>query len=212
MGDQSRDGNVMDGRMNRVRLRAVQARGRKGRRNVTEASSLWLFAYGSLLWDPGFEPTESVRARLDGYRRSFCLWSFHYRGTEERPGLVLALDEEERACCDGLALRPSPEEAERVLEEVRGRELVSDAYEERRVPLRLEDGRVVDGVAFVVRRGHRQHACVDHETQARTIAAAKGERGPNMDYLANTAAELRRIGLPDPEIESLLVRARAVSG
>ena len=179
---------------------------------MTDASSLWLFAYGSLLWDTGFEPAERVRARLDGYRRSFCLWSFHYRGTEERPGLVLALDEEEGARCEGLALRPRPEEAERVLEEVRGRELVSDAYEERRVPLRLEDGRVVESVAFVVRRGHRQHACVDLDTQARTIAGARGERGPNMDYLANTARELRRIGLPDPEIESLLDRARVVAG
>lgn len=179
---------------------------------MTDASSLWFFAYGSLLWDAGFEPAERAKARLDGYRRSFCLWSFHYRGTEERPGLVLALDAEEGACCDGLALRPRPEEAERVLEEVRGRELVSDAYEERRVPLRLEDGRVVEGVAFVVRHGHRQHACVDLETQARTIAAAQGERGPNMEYLTNTAEELRRIGLPDPEIESLLERARALAG
>ncbi len=184
----------------------------KGSRDVTDASSLWLFAYGSLLWDAGFEPAESVRARLGGYRRSFCLWSFHYRGTEERPGLVLALDEDAGASCDGLALRPRLEQAERVIEEVRRRELVSDAYEERRVPLRLEDGRLVDGVAFVVRRGHRQHASVDHETQARTIAVARGERGPNMDYLANTAAELRRIGLPDPEIESLLARAMALAG
>ena len=172
---------------------------------------IWVFAYGSLLWDPGFEPEETVRARLAGFRRSFCMWSFHYRGTEEAPGLVLALDEEEGASCEGLALRPRAEEAEAVLALVRARELVSDAYEERELPLRLADGREVRAMGFVVRRGHRQHACVDAETQARTIAGARGLRGPNIDYLANTAAHLRELGIHDPEMEALLLRARALS-
>ena len=172
---------------------------------------LWVFAYGSLLWDPGFEPEERVRARLRGYRRSFCMWSIHYRGTEEAPGLVLALEDEAGADCDGLALRPRAEEAEAVREAIRARELVSDAYEERALPLRLEDGREVVAMAFVVRRGHRQHACVDAETQARTIAGARGVRGPNIDYLVNTAARLGELGIQDREIEALLERARALA-
>jgi cation transport protein ChaC len=171
----------------------------------------WVFAYGSLLWDPGFTPAEAVRARLDGYRRRFCMWSFHYRGTEESPGLVLALEQEEGASCEALALRPDPKEAEAVIAAIRRRELVSDAYEERQVTVRLEDGREVGAVAFVVRPGHRQHACVDAETQARTIARARGERGPNLDYLVNTAAALRRQGIRDPEIEALDARARALA-
>lgn len=173
--------------------------------------NLWVFAYGSLLWDPGFEPAEQAPARLDGYRRSFCMWSFHYRGTEEIPGLVLALEEDRNASCEGLALQPDAAQAEKVLREVRSRELVSDAYEERRVPLRLEDGREVEAVAFVVRQGHRQHACVDAETQARTIARARGKRGLNLDYLANTAERLRDLGLRDPEMDALLERARALA-
>jgi cation transport protein ChaC len=140
------------------------------------------------------------------------MWSFRYRGTEAEPGLVLALDEEEGAVCEGLALRPRAEEAERVVEAVRRRELVSDAYEERRVGLELEDGRAVEALAFVVRRGHRQHACVDPETQARTIARARGERGPNLDYLANTAGRLRSLGIRDAEIEALWERTRAIAG
>jgi cation transport protein ChaC len=172
----------------------------------------WVFAYGSLLWDPGFEPAESVRGRLDGFRRSFCMWSYHYRGTEDRPGLVLALEEEEGASCEAVALRPDPAEAEEVLAAIRRRELVSDAYEERRVTVGLEDGREVRAVAFVVRPGHRQHACVDPETQARTIAGARGKKGPNLDYLLNTAAELRRRGIADPEIEALAERAQALAG
>lgn len=172
----------------------------------------WVFAYGSLLWDSGFEPEETAPARLVGFRRSFCMWSFHYRGTEEAPGLVLALEEEEGASCEGLALRPREAEAGAVLAAIRARELVSDAYEERVLPLRLADGREVRALAFVVRRGHRQHACVDAETQARTIAGARGLRGPNIDYLANTAAHLRALGIADPEIEALLARARALGG
>ena len=53
---------------------------------------MWVFGYGSLLWNPGFEPIEKMRADLPGYRRSFCMLSIHHRGTPEDPGLVLALD------------------------------------------------------------------------------------------------------------------------
>lgn len=173
---------------------------------------LWVFAYGSLLWDPGFEPAESVRARLDGWRRSFCMWSVRWRGTEEAPGLVLALDTEEGAACEGLALRVAEAERDAVLAGLRARELVSDAYEERVMAVRLEDGREVGALAYVIRREHRQYACLDAATQAETIARARGARGPNIDYLAATATHLARLGIRDEEIETLLERARALGG
>lgn len=173
---------------------------------MSESSDLWVFAYGSLLWSPGFEPEESVRARLGGWRRSFCMWSLHYRGTEEMPGLVLALDEDAGASCDGVALRVGPNRRDEVLGGVRSRELVSDAYEERWLPVALEDGREVRAVTYVVRPDHRQYACVDLDTQARTIMAASGQRGPNIDYLTNTAERLAHLGIHDPQIEALLRR------
>ena len=140
------------------------------------------------------------------------MWSFHYRGTEEAPGLVLALEEDRDAVCDGLALRPRSEEAEEVVAGVRRRELVSDAYQERRVRLELADGREVEALAFVARTEHRQYACVDAETQARTIAQGRGEGGPNLDYLGNTAERLRGLGIRDGEMESLWARTRDVVG
>ena len=77
---------------------------------------MWVFGYGSLLWNPGFEPVEQVRADLPGYRRSFCMLSIHHRGTPEDPGLVLALDAAKAAdACAGLALRVDEREAEHVL-------------------------------------------------------------------------------------------------
>ena len=177
---------------------------------MSDGTDLWVFAYGSLLWDPGFEPLESVRARLDGWRRSFCMWSFHYRGTEERPGLVLALDEDGGASCEGVALRVDPAHRDEVLDKVRSRELVSDAYQERWLPVTLADGRAVTTVTYVVRREHRQYACVDLDTQARTILEAEGQRGPNIDYLSNTAAQLSELGIQDAQIEALIQRTRRV--
>lgn len=168
----------------------------------------WIFAYGSLMWDPGFVPAERVRARLEGFRRSFCMWSIRWRGTEAAPGLVLALDREEGAGCEGMALRPRAEEAGRVLAELRARELVSDAYEERVLPLSLADGREVEAVAYVIRRGHPQHACLGPEDQARIIARAEGLRGRNLDYLLNTVAHLEAEGIEEPELSALARLAR----
>ena len=66
---------------------------------------MWVFGYGSLLWNPGFEVAESVIATLPGYARSFCMRSIHHRGTVDQPGLVLALDESVRSACEGMAMR-----------------------------------------------------------------------------------------------------------
>lgn len=163
----------------------------------------WVFAYGSLLWDPGFAPAETVPARLTGWRRRFCLWSIHWRGTEAAPGLVLGLDADATAACDGLALRIQPAEEADVLAALRARELVSDAYDERLLPVALADGRVAHALAYVVRRGHRQYADLSPADQARAIATASGARGPNVDYLRHALRRLDELGIRDPEVEAL---------
>lgn len=169
----------------------------------------WIFAYGSLLWDPGFAPAETQRATLAGYQRSFCMWSVHYRGTPHSPGLVLALEPRPGARCQGLALRVPAPQAGAVLADLRARELVSNAYEERQLPLTLEDGRQVAALSYVIRPGHAQHCALDRAEQARIIAQAAGTRGPNRDYLANTHAQLRRLGLEDPDIAWLAAQVEA---
>jgi len=87
----------------------------------------WVFGYGSLMWNPGFAFAERVPATLLGYARSFCMWSIHHRGTPEEPGLVLALDLEDRASCRGLAFHVSRDHAAATLAYLRERELVSSA-------------------------------------------------------------------------------------
>ncbi len=173
---------------------------------------LWVFAYGSLLWNPGFVPAEAVTARLSGYRRSFCMLSIHHRGTESDPGLVLALDADAGEVCTGIALRVGAPDRDAVLADLRARELISSAYVERHVPLALHDGRTVEALAYVIDPGHVQYCQFDLAEQARRIARAVGGRGANTDYLYNTAAHLRGMGIVDPDLEWLEERVRSLAG
>lgn len=175
------------------------------------ADTLWVFGYGSLIWHPGFEPAERVLARAEGWHRSFCMLSVHYRGTSERPGLVLALDAAEAAACAGVAFAVRHGEEARVLQDLRARELISSAYLEQTLPLQLADGRRVTAVTYVINTAHAQYCGgLDLERQARMIAAAHGGRGPNAEYLFNTAENLHALGIADPDIDWLAERVRAL--
>ena len=174
---------------------------------------LWVFGYGSLVWNPGFAWSSRRLAVLEGFRRSFCMLSIHHRGTEERPGLVLALDAAEGAECHGVAFEIAPQIAEETLEYLRARELISAAYLEKSHPLVLDDGRRVEAVVYVIDRQHWQYCgALTLEDQARRIAGAVGGRGANSDYLHQTAAHLAALGLPDAELEWLSDRVKVLQG
>jgi cation transport protein ChaC len=172
---------------------------------------IWVFAYGSLIWQPGFDFVDKRVAVLAGYRRAFCMASILYRGTPEAPGLVLALDRDEAGSCTGVAYRVPPGTAEATLEYLRARELISYAYDEARLSVRLDDGEEVEAVAFVSNRAHPQYrGGLSLDEQAEVIARAEGPRGLNSDYLLNTVESLEALGLHDAELVRLaeLVRSR----
>lgn len=172
---------------------------------------MWVFGYGSLMWEPGFAPAERLVARLSGWHRSFCMRSIHYRGTPERPGLVLALDRQEGAICAGVAFRVGDAEAGPVLDYLRARELISDAYHETELPVSLADGRRVRALTYVIDRAHPQYcAGLSSEEQAEIIARATGRTGTNGDYLRNTVAHLADLGLEDPDLLALEARVRVL--
>ncbi|KZL01321.1 MULTISPECIES: gamma-glutamylcyclotransferase [unclassified Pseudovibrio] len=171
---------------------------------------LWVFGYGSLIWHPGFEPVEQVPARLDGWKRRFCLCSLRYRGTFEKHGLVLALDAAPDAYCSGVALGIPRDGQEKVLEDLRKRELFNPAYREIITTLKLQDGREVEALTYVVNREHEQYGQFNAEEQAQIIATAAGERGPNCDYLWNTADHLTELGIADPDLDWLSDRVRSI--
>ncbi|HQU68234.1 MAG TPA: gamma-glutamylcyclotransferase [Albidovulum sp.] len=174
---------------------------------------MWVFGYGSLLWEPGFDFTEKVMARLDGWHRSFCMRSIHHRGTEAEPGLVLALDAASGGACTGLAFGVAPEKAESVLAYLRERELISSAYLERLLPVTLAGGRMVEAVAYVIDPDHVQYCGgLPLDEQAAIIARARGGRGENRDYLWNTARHLHELGIADPELDWLAARVRHLAG
>ncbi|WP_306151729.1 gamma-glutamylcyclotransferase [Roseovarius sp. MMSF_3281] len=171
--------------------------------------TMWVFGYGSLVWNPGFNVAERVIATLPDYHRSFCMRSIHHRGTEKDPGLVLALDAMEGARCHGVALSVAKGEEAATLDYLRERELVSAAYLERMLDIELADGRVVEAVTYVIDADHVQYCGgLDLEEQARIIANAVGGRGPNTEYLYNTAAHLHELGIRDAELDWLAARVR----
>jgi len=171
--------------------------------------TMWVFGYGSLVWNPGFEVDHQIIATLPGYARSFCMRSIHHRGTTDDPGLVLALDEAHGAECSGVAMAVRAGREAETLEYLRARELISSAYLERDLDIRLSDGRTARAVTYVIDPHHVQYCGgLPLEEQARIIARAVGGRGPNTEYLHNTAAHLADLGIRDGDLEWLSARVR----
>lgn len=172
---------------------------------------LWVFGYGSLIWNPGFPVAERALARVAGWRRGFCMASVHHRGTPERPGLVLALDAAPGAHCDGVAFRVAAGAEAATRQALRERELISSAYLERALPVALADGRRATALVFVIDPAHAQYrGALAPEEQARIIAGAEGRRGRNDEYLWNTAAHLAALGIADADLDWLADRVRAL--
>lgn len=173
--------------------------------------AFWVFGYGSLLWNPGFTPARTVKACLHDYNRSFCMLSIHHRGSEEDPGLVLALDEQPGSRCTGVAFQVAEDEEDTVLAMLRERELISSAYYEDTVDLITEDGTTIKALAYIINRDHVQYCQFDLEKQAQIIAHAVGGRGPNTEYLFNTANHLSELGIKDDDMTWLAQKVRALT-
>lgn len=175
---------------------------------VRDMDDFWVFGYGSLMWRPGFGFEERQIARAFGYRRSLCIRSWVHRGTRERPGLVLGLDR--GGSCKGVAFRVSEAERAAVLAYLRERELVTNVYLERVVPVRLADGSWAKAVTYVADPRHEQFERPSSpEDAAQTVASAKGASGDNLDYLRNTVMHLRELGIVDHWLEAVLTAADA---
>lgn len=170
--------------------------------------NLWVFAYGSLMWDPGFEHVRSRPAMLYGYRRSFCVYSTRYRGTPERPGLVLGLDR--GGSCRGMAFLVRGSQVPRALEALWAREMSRLVYEPRIVSVNLGEGKV-KALAFVADREHKSYAGdLPIEHVAQTIADCSGARGPNADYLFNTLRHLAALGIDERHLARVAAAVQAL--
>jgi cation transport protein ChaC len=173
-------------------------------------NGIWVFGYGSLMWNPGFAYDRQQLATLSGYARSFCLWSVHYRGTIAAPGLVLGLDRQAGARCEGVAYFVPASLAQKAHLYLRERELVSYAYLEQLEPLTLDSGEEVPAICYIVDRSHAQYAGgLALARKAGVITKARGSAGDNLAYLENTTAHMRALGIRDEECEALLAMIRS---
>lgn len=154
------------------------------------------------MWRPEFAFVEQVRGRIHGFHRALCIYSHHWRGTPERPGLVLGLDR--GGSCVGSCFRIAAEAAATTLEQVRARELVTSVYEEIAAPVRLADGRRQVALAYVARRDHHQFAGTLPLTEVvRIVRGGTGAGGSNMDYVQSTVRHLGEMGLRDAVLEAV---------
>ena len=169
--------------------------------------ALWVFGYGSLMWRPGFAYSLRCKAMLRGWRRSLCIYSHVYRGTPERPGLVLGLDR--GGACPGVAFRVEEALRDKTIRYLREREQPTAVYLERVVPIVLETGERVSALAYVTDRLHPQYAGrLTREAMLERIRAGTGASGDNPTYVKETHDHLLTIGVRDRDLEWLSVRLR----
>ena len=161
----------------------------------------WVFAYGSLLWNPLFPFAEARPGTLRGLHRRFCLYSMASRGTPDTPGLVLGLDR--GGACTGVVYRlPAPVAIDE-LHLLWRREMVTGSYRPKWIAVQSAERRLF-ALAFTVRHDHPQYAGkLDVDTEARIIASAAGAFGSSLDYLERTRVALVTHGIVDPYLERI---------
>jgi glutathione-specific gamma-glutamylcyclotransferase len=170
---------------------------------------LWVFAYGSLMWRPGFDFLERRTARLVGAHRALCVYSFVHRGTPERPGLVLGLDR--GGNCRGIAYRVAAAKRSATIGYLRAREQVTKVYREAERAVWLDDDpqQTVHALCYVVDRGHRQYAGrLPLARQLHFVRQGHGRSGACRDYVLAAVKELQSHGYRDDDLRRLAERLK----
>ncbi|MBG1233709.1 gamma-glutamylcyclotransferase [Aestuariivirga litoralis] len=154
------------------------------------------------MWRPDFNFTSARKARLHGFHRRLSVFSHHYRGTPEKPGLVLGLDR--GGSCLGLVYDVAAENWAEVIAKVRAREMLGDAYHERQKRfVVLDSGESVEALTYIVQRTSKQYVPqMKMEELLHFIGQGHGTMGSCRDYVANTIQHLRELGIHDPGMEA----------
>ncbi len=169
---------------------------------------VWLFAYGSLIWNPALEFAERQVVTAHGWHRGFCMWSRVNRGTPEHPGLVLALDRGGR--CTGVAYRIPGNIAVDELRLLWRREMLLGSYMPRWVHVTHGKSDALRALAFVVNRKRPGYAGrMADDRIAEILRSATGKLGTGLDYLHMTLDGLAAHGIRDPHILKIDAHIRA---
>ena len=167
---------------------------------------VWVFGYGSLMWNPAFHFQERRPGLIRGYHRKFCLWTELGRGEPGNPGLMLALDN--GGSCQGVAFRIAPEVVDEELDIIWKREMLAGAYRPRW--LRVMDARgKFNAITFVIDRNFKHYAGQLPESEiVRLLATAGGRLGTCREYLESTVQQLDLIGVRYGKMHDLLSKVR----
>ncbi|MDH3715347.1 MAG: gamma-glutamylcyclotransferase [Gammaproteobacteria bacterium] len=169
---------------------------------IPELDDVWVFAYGSLMWNPCFAVAERHHATLHGYSRAFSIFTVEARGTPAQPGLGLAL--QPGGTCEGFVLRIDDDALDAGLDSLWAREMLTGIYSPAWVSVAATN-RDITAVTFVVNAIHAQYARdIPLAEQVQLIRGAHGKFGSCRDYLADTVAALRSVGVDDAQMTSLL--------
>jgi cation transport protein ChaC len=164
---------------------------------------LWVFGYGSLMWSPGFRFSEQRTGLVRGYHRALCILSSRYRGTPEKPGLVMGLCR--GGSCWGIAFRIPEARVRRVLGALWKREMLNKVYVPTLVQVTVGPRRRIRALAFVADTSHRQFVReLDLHGRARLVAQGIGQRGRCVDYIRNTLEHMLALGVNDPHLARIL--------
>ena len=183
-----------------IQLTSADARERCWRKmlatNPNKDGSVWVFAYGSLLWNPAFHLVNQTDAQIDGYHRDFCLRTFIGRGSEEQPGLVLGL--EQGGVCHGRALQVDPCCIEEEIDLLWSREMLSSAYQPHWLKVSTDKNDDIYAIAFVMDRESRQYAgTLSFEQRCHDLAHGEGALGTAAEYLFETVHALKEMKIKD---------------
>jgi len=173
-----------------------------------DGGDIWLFGYGSLIWNPAFHYVERRLGRIHGYHRQFCLWTPAGRGSPDCPGLMLAL--EHGGSCQGIAFRIAADQVCEELDIVWRREMIAGSYRPVWTTVHAAPS-PVKAIAFVMdRTNHRYAGRLPDDQIVETIAHAQGPIGRCADYLFSTVEHLAELGIDDHRLTHLagLVRAK----
>jgi len=171
---------------------------------------LWVFGYGSLMWSPGFRCAEKQTALVRGYHRALCILSSRYRGTPEKPGLVMGLCS--GGSCWGIAFRVPASRVRRVVTMLWKREMLNKVYKPTLIPVTVAPGRRIRALAFVADTAHKQFVKeLDLHGRAQLVAQGIGQRGRCVDYIRNTLEHMLTLGVNDPHLARILDLAIGLS-
>ena len=174
-----------------------------------DGGDVWLFAYGSLIWNPMIHFVDKRVATVHGYHRRFCLWTHLGRGTAAAPGLMLGLDR--GGACRGLVYRIAASIAPAELELLWRREMITGSYCPRWVRIVTDKGGPGWAIAFLINRAHPRYAgLVPEDRVVESIARARGALGPCAGYLFDTAQHLEALGIRDKRLFRLRDRVAQV--